>query len=68
MSAILNSLNTHNFTIFQPILMELVSKSMVKKALSNKTLIIRVAVPFNVLTTTELLHGFLNLMIYALIE
>ena len=35
--AILNSLNSHNFTIFQPILMILVSKFMVHGALSDKT-------------------------------
>ena len=37
MSAILNSLNVHNFPIFQPILMKLVSKFMVYRALSDKT-------------------------------
>ena len=37
MSAILNSLNAHNFPIFQPILMKLVSKFMVYRALSDKT-------------------------------
>ena len=37
MSAILNSLNAHNFLIFQPILMILVSKFMVCRALSDKT-------------------------------
>ena len=37
MSAILNSLNVHNFSIFQPILMKLVSKFMVYRALSVKT-------------------------------
>ena len=37
MSAILNSLNFHNFPIFQPILMKLVSKFMVYRALSDKT-------------------------------
>ena len=48
MSAILNSLNVHNFLIFQPILMTLVSKFMVQRALSDITyLFIRVAVPFN---------------------
>ena len=30
-------LNSHNFTIFQPILMILVSKFMVHRALSDKT-------------------------------
>ena len=37
MLAILNSLNTHNLPIFQPILMILVSKLMVHRALSDKT-------------------------------
>ena len=36
MLAILNSLNAHNFPILQPILMILVSKFMVHKALSGK--------------------------------
>ena len=37
MSAILNSLNANNLPIFQPILMILVSKFMVHRALSDKT-------------------------------
>ena len=37
MLAILNSLNVHNLPIFQPILMVLVSKFMVHRALSDKT-------------------------------
>ena len=37
MLAILNSLNAHNLPIFQPILKILVSKSMVHRALSDKT-------------------------------
>ena len=37
MLALLNSLNAHNFPILQPILMILVSKSMVHRALSDKT-------------------------------
>ena len=37
MLAILNSLNAHNLPIFQPILMILVSKLMVPRALSDKT-------------------------------
>ena len=37
MSAILNSLNAHNFHIFQPIMMILVSNFMVYRALSDKT-------------------------------
>ena len=36
MLAILNSLNAHNLTIFHPILMILVLKSMVHRALSDK--------------------------------
>ena len=36
MLTILNSLNAHNFPIFQPILMILVSKFMVHRALSDK--------------------------------
>ena len=38
MLAILNSLNAHNLLIFQPILMKLVSKFMVYRALSDKRL------------------------------
>ena len=37
MLAILNSLNAHSFPIFQPILMILVSKCIVQRALSDKT-------------------------------
>ena len=37
MLAVLNSLNALNFSIFQPILMILVSKFMVPKVLSDKT-------------------------------
>ena len=37
MLAILNSLNAHNFLIFQPILMTLVSKFMVYITLSDQT-------------------------------
>ena len=37
MLAILNSLNAHNFPIFQPMLMILVSKVMVHRAFSDKT-------------------------------
>ena len=37
MLAILNSLNVHNFLIFQPILMVVVTKFMVHRALSDKT-------------------------------
>ena len=37
MLAILNYLNTHNFPIFQPILMTLVSKLKAHRALSDQT-------------------------------
>ena len=37
MLAILSSLNAHSFPIFQPILMILVAKFMVHRALSDKT-------------------------------
>ena len=37
MLAILNSLKAHNFPIFEPILMILVSKFMIHKVLSDKT-------------------------------
>ena len=37
MLAILNSLNAHSFPTFQPILMILISKFMVHRALSDKT-------------------------------
>ena len=37
MLAMLNSLNAHNFPLFQPILTRLVSKFMVHRALSDKT-------------------------------
>ena len=48
MLVILNSLNDHNFPIFQPILMILVSKFKVHRALSDKNILIiilKVAVP-----------------------
>ena len=37
MLAILNSLNANNFSFFQPILIILISKFMVHRALSDKT-------------------------------
>ena len=47
MLAILNSLSAHNFPIFQPKLMILVSKFMVHRAFFLiKHIIFRVAVPF----------------------
>ena len=48
MSAILRSLNGHNFLIFQPILMTLVSKFMVYRALLDKTyLLLRLRSPLS---------------------
>ena len=48
MLAILNFLNAHNLPIFQPILMILVSKFMVHRALSDKTyLSLRLLSPLN---------------------
>ena len=41
MLAILNFLNAHNLLIFQPILMILVSKFMVHRALSHKTYLLQ---------------------------
>ena len=67
MLAILNSLNAHNFPIFQRILMILVSKLMVYRALSNKTYLLlgllfplRVRlVPLNILKRSSIsLNGF----------
>ena len=52
MLAILSSLNTHRLLIFQPILMILVSKFMVYRALSDKT---------------QLLLGLLSPLTYYLI-
>ena len=50
MSAILNSLNAHNFLIFKPILIILVSKFMVYRALSDKTyLLLGLRSPLNYL-------------------
>ena len=67
MLAILNSLNAHNLPIFQRILMILVSKLMVYRALSNKTYLslgllspLRVRlVPLNMLKLSSIsLNGF----------
>ena len=53
MLAILNYLNAHNLPIL-PILIVLVSKFMVHRALSDKNiLIIRVAVPFKLKTAVD---------------
>ena len=48
MLVLLNFLNAHNLPIFQPILMILVSKFMVHRALSDKTyLSLRLLSPLN---------------------
>ena len=48
MLAVLNSVNAHNFPIFQPIVMILVSKCMINRALSDKTyLLLGLLSPFN---------------------
>ena len=53
MLAILNCLNAHNFPIFQPILMILVSKFMVLRALCDKTnLSLGLLFPLNNFRTT----------------
>ena len=55
MSAIFNSLNAHNLPIFQPILMILVSKFMVYRALSDKTyLSLGLLSPLSTLVTKHL--------------
>ena len=60
MLTILNSLNAHNLPIFQPILMILVSKFMVRRAFSNKTyLILGLLSPLLTLTFTfKFLYSF----------
>ena len=58
MSAMLNSLNAHNFLIFQSILMTLVSKFMVYRALSDKTyLLIGLRSPLNKIQASYTLEG-----------
>ena len=47
MLAILNSLNAHNLPVSQPILMTLVSKFMVYRALSKNILIIGLLSPLS---------------------
>ena len=62
MLAILNSLNAHNFPIFQPILMILVSKLMVYGALSDKTYL-----SLGLLSPLIRLHHIHNLPHYFLV-
>ena len=53
MLAILNSLNAHNLPIFQPIMMTLVSKFMVHRALSDEMyLLLGLLSPLNNRSTT----------------
>ena len=48
MLAVVNSVNAHNFPIFQPIVMILVSKCMINRALFDKTyLLLGLLSPFN---------------------
>ena len=62
MLAILNFINAHNLPIFQPILMILVSKFMVHRALSDKTyLSLGLLSPLNIFMT-EKARTFLNLV------
>ena len=67
MLAILNSLNAHNFPIFQPILLILVSKFMVHIALSDKTyLLLGLLSPLNIcLTGTCVLLTIQNLLYHV---
>ena len=59
MMAILNSLNAHNLPIFQPILMILVSKFMVHRALSDKTYIpLGLLSPFKAMTVELMLRYY----------
>ena len=56
MLAILSFLNAHSFPIFQPILMILVSKVMVHRALSDKTyLSLGLLSPLTISISTEYL-------------
>ena len=62
MPAILNSLNAHNFLIFQPILMILVSIFMVYRVFPNKTyLLLGLPSALNInCTKTSKLYQILN--------
>ena len=60
MLAILNSLNAHNFPIFQPILMILVSKFMVPRALSDKTYLSLGLL--SLLTKGLIIYGFCSIL------
>ena len=62
MSAILNSLNAHNFLIFQPILMILVSGFVVDRTLSDETyLLLGLRSP---LTCFHQQHSFFSCIIF----
>ena len=58
MSAILISLNAHNFPIFQPILMKLVSKSLICRALSYKIYLSGLRPPLNDILMTYCMFNF----------
>ena len=59
MLAIMNSLNAHNFPIFEQILMILVSKFMVQRVLSDKTyLSLRLLSPLRLYAHFCLLQSF----------
>ena len=59
MSAILNSVIAHNFHIFQPILMKLVSKFIISKALSYTIyLSLGLRSPLIFSSLVKIFHGF----------
>ena len=61
MSAILNSLNAHNFLIRQPILMILVSKFIVYRAFSDKThLLLGLRSPLSHFSQPHKISQFMN--------
>ena len=67
MSTILNSLNAHNFLIFQPILMILESKFMVYRALSDKTyLLLGLQSPLSSLKGYTFFDNTINVSLYLL--
>ena len=67
MLAILNSLNAHNLPIFQPILMILVSRFMVYRALSDKIyLSLELLSPLNPNDTTKTVWEIMQLALYCM--
>ena len=63
MLAILNSLIAHNMPIFQPILMVLVSKCMVHRALSDKTYLL-----LGLLSPLNKVHFFLEKVLLLILR